>query len=27
MMQDDFRCGGINSTNVMKVADAMVRYG
>ena len=24
---DDFRCGGINSTNVMKVADAIVRYG
>ena len=24
---DDFRCGGINNTNVMKVADAIVRYG
>eukprot|EP01051_Picozoa_sp_SAG22_P006404 SAG22_NODE_418_length_10750_cov_11.722280_11_plen_578_part_00 len=24
---DDFRCGGINSTNVMKVADSIVRYG
>ena len=24
---DDFRCGGINSTNVAKVADAIVRYG
>ena len=24
---DDFRCGGINSTNVAMVADAIVKYG
>ena len=24
---DDFRCGGINASNVRKVADAMVRSG
>lgn len=24
---DDFRCGGINASNVMKVADAFIKYG